>query len=68
MTFDELLDNLKLFDFEVTAFDWLLVIQDYRTGEETIFHNATPNEVYEFIKKQRYGVFGLANNTIRVLK
>ena len=52
MTFDELLDNLKLFDFEVTAFDWLLVIQDYRTGKETIFHNATPNEVYEFIKKQ----------------
>lgn len=52
MTFDNLLDNLKLFDFEVTAFDWLLVIQDYRTGEETIFHNATPNEVYNFIKKQ----------------
>lgn len=52
MTFDELLDNLYLFDFEVTAFDYLLVIKNYKTNEEIIFHNATPNEVYEFIKQQ----------------
>ena len=31
MTFDELLDRVWGYDFEVTAHDWLLVLKDYRT-------------------------------------
>lgn len=48
-TFDELLDRLYMVDFEVTKFDWLLVIKNYRTRERTIFHNSFPNQVQCFI-------------------
>lgn len=49
MSFDELLDTLWLFDFEVTKYDWLLVLINYRTNEEIVFHNSIPNEVQNFI-------------------
>lgn len=44
-------ERLYLFDFEVTQYDWLLVIHKYSDNSETIFHNATNDEVYEFINK-----------------
>lgn len=31
--------NIQIYDFEVTAYDWLVVFQDYETGEFTVFHN-----------------------------
>ena len=31
--------NINIYDFEVTAYDWLVVFQDYGTGEFTVFHN-----------------------------
>ena len=49
MTFEYLLDSLWLFDFEVTSHDWLLVLINYRTNEEIVFHNSIPNEVQNFI-------------------
>ena len=49
MSFDELLDNLWLFDFEVYAHDWLLVLISYRTNKEVVFHNSLPNDVQNFI-------------------
>lgn len=51
MKFEDLLKDLWMFDFEVTQFDWLLVCINYTTNEEIIFHNDTPNKVYEFIQK-----------------
>ena len=44
-------ERLYLFDFEVTKYNWLLVIHKYSDNSETIFHNATADEVYEFINK-----------------
>ena len=50
--FDTLInERLYLFDFEVTQYDWLLVIHKYSDNSETVFHNSTTNEVYEFINK-----------------
>ena len=49
MSFENLLDNLWLFDFEVTKYDWLLVLINYRTDEEIIFHNSIPNDIQNFI-------------------
>lgn len=51
MTFDDLLDRVWFFDFEVYKFNWLLVLINYRTQEEISFHNDTPNSVQEFIDK-----------------
>ena len=44
-------ERLYLFDFEVTQYDWLLVIHKYLDNSETIFHNSSTDEVYEFINK-----------------
>lgn len=44
-------ERLYLFDFEVTQYDWLLVIHKYSDNSETIFHNAANDEVYEFINR-----------------
>lgn len=48
MSFDELLDKLWMFDFEVFSKDWLLVAINYRTKEEKIFHNASMENVFNF--------------------
>ena len=53
MSFDELLDNLWLFDFEVYAHDWLLVLISYRTNKEIVFHNSLPNDVQNFINVEQ---------------
>lgn len=52
MEFEELLNDLWQFDFEVTLKDWLLVLINYKTDEEIIFHNDSADKVYEFIKKK----------------
>lgn len=50
--FDTLInERLYLFDFEVTQYDWLLVIHKYSDNSETIFHNSNADEVYDFIIK-----------------
>ena len=41
-------ERLASFDFEVTAFDWLLVIKEKTTGQFHIFHNDT-EAVEDFI-------------------
>ena len=53
MSFDDLLDNLWLFDFEVYAHDWLLVLISYRTNKEVVFHNSLPNDVQNFIDMEQ---------------
>ena len=40
--------NIQVYDFEVTAFDWIVVFQDYQTGEFTVFHN-DPEGVVSFV-------------------
>lgn len=40
--------RLAAFDFEVTAHDWLLVIIEYQTGAEHVFHN-DPIGVEDFL-------------------
>lgn len=40
--------RLATFDFEVTAHDWLLVIIEYQTGTEHVFHN-DPIGVEDFL-------------------
>lgn len=51
-TFDELMtDRLWMADFEITKFDWLLVLIKYSDNTKIIFHNAYPDEVYQFINK-----------------
>lgn len=53
VTFDDLLDRLWGFDFEVTAFDWLLVCKKYRTRERVVFHNTPRNDIYEWLQKEK---------------
>lgn len=62
MNFDNLLDRLWGYDFEVTAYDWLLVLRNYRTRERIVFHNAIPNEVQNFIDKYNPIMMGYNNN------
>ncbi len=62
MEFDSLLDRVFCYDFEVTAHDWLLVIKKYTTKEETIFHNAIPNDLQNFIDKNKPIMLGYNNN------
>lgn len=62
MNFDDLLDRLWGYDFEVTAYDWLLVLKSYRTKERVVFHNAIPNEVQNFIDKHNPIMMGYNNN------
>ena len=49
MDFDKLLDRLWMFDYEVFAHDVLMVAINYRTKEEVIFYNASPNDYEEFL-------------------
>ena len=62
MSFDDLLDRLWGYDFEVTAYDWLLVLKHYRTRERVVFHNAIPNDVQNFIDKYNPIMMGYNNN------
>ena len=61
-TFDELLDRLWGYDFEVTAHDWLLVLKDYRKRKRIVFHNALPSEVQNFIDMYNPIMLGYNNN------
>lgn len=61
-TFDELLDRLWGYDFEVTAHDWLLVLKDYRNRKRIVFHNSLPNDVQNFIDKYNPILLGYNNN------
>lgn len=49
MTFEDALENLWFFDFEVYAHDWLLVLVRYKDDKEIIFHNSLPNDVQDFL-------------------
>ena len=62
MNFDDLLDRLWGYDFEVTAYDWLLVLKNYRTRERVVFHNAIPNDVQNFIDVHDPIMMGYNNN------
>lgn len=61
-TFDELLDRLWGYDFEVTSHDWLLVLKEYRTKKRIYFHNSLPNEIQNFIDKYNPILMGYNNN------
>lgn len=37
---------------EVTKFDWLLVLIKYSDDTEYVFHNASPDEIYQFLQEQ----------------
>lgn len=62
MSFDELLDRIWGYDFEVTAHDWLLVLKDYRTRKRVVFHNSIPNDVQNFIDMSNPILMGYNNN------
>lgn len=62
MNFDDLLDRLWGYDFEVTAYDWLLVLKNYRTRERIVFHNSVPNDIQNFIDKYNPIMMGYNNN------
>lgn len=49
MNFEDLLDRLWMFDYEVFAHDVLMVAINYRTKEEVIFYNASPSDYEEFL-------------------
>lgn len=53
MTFEDALENLWFFDFEVYAHDWLLVLIRYKDDKEIIFHNSLPNDVQDFLDEYR---------------
>lgn len=61
-TFDELLDRLWGYDFEVTSRDWLLVLKKYRTRERIYFHNALSNDIQNFIDIHNPILMGYNNN------
>lgn len=61
-TFDELLDRLWGYDFEVTSQDWLLVLKKYRTRERIYFHNALSNDIQNFIDIHNPILMGYNNN------
>lgn len=62
MSFDELLDRIWGYDFEVTAHDWLLVLKDYRTRKRVVFHNSLPNDIQNFIDMENPILMGYNNN------
>ena len=62
MSFDELLDRIWGYDFEVTSHDWLLVLKDYRTRKRVVFHNSLPNDVQNFIDMENPILMGYNNN------
>ena len=62
MSFDELLDRIWGYDFEVTQHDWLLVLKKYRTRERIVFHNSIPNDIQNFIDMENPIMMGYNNN------
>lgn len=62
MSFDDLLDRLWGYDFEVTKYDWLLVLKDYRNRNRIVFHNAVPNDLQNFIDTHNPIMMGYNNN------
>lgn len=59
--FEQLInERLWQFDFEVTKYDWLLVLIKYSDDTEYVFHNASADEIYEFL--QEYNPILLAHN------
>lgn len=62
ISFDDLLDRLWGYDFEVTEYDWLLVLKDYRNRNRIVFHNAIPNDIRNFIDKYNPIMMGYNNN------
>lgn len=62
MSFDDLLDRLWGYDFEVTEYDWLLVLKDYRKRNRIVFHNAVPNDLQNFIDTYNPIMMGYNNN------
>ena len=62
MSFDELLDRVWGYDFEVTMHDWLLVLKDYRTRKRIVFHNSLPNDIQNFIDLNNPILMGYNNN------
>ena len=54
MDFEQLLDRLWGFDYEVFAHDTLMVAIHYRTGKEVIFHNANANDYQARRGNMRY--------------
>ena len=55
-------ERLATFDFEVTAFDWLLVIKDKSTGKYYEFHN-DPEGVEDFINEHDFIYVGYNNKS-----
>lgn len=53
MSFEDALENLWFFDFEVYAHDWLLVLIRYKDDKEIIFHNSLPNDVQDFLDEHQ---------------
>ena len=53
MSFEDALEKLWFFDFEVYAHDWLLVLIRYKDDKEIIFHNSLPNDVQDFLDEYR---------------
>lgn len=49
MNFDELLNDLWMFDYECFAHDTLMVAINYRSTEKIIFHNASADSYQDFI-------------------
>lgn len=52
MDFEQLLDRLWGFDYEVFAHDTLMVAINYRTREERVFHNSSPDEYETFLVQE----------------
>lgn len=52
--------RLAVFDFEVTAYDWLIVIKDRQTGIYHSFHN-DPQGLEDFINEHDYIYIGYNN-------
>lgn len=58
MEFDDLLDRLYGFDFEVLKHDVLVVFINYRTRERTYFHNCPRNNISEWLEKTNPIIMG----------
>ena len=52
MDFEQLLDRLWGFDYEVFAHDTLMVAINYRTREERVFHNSSPDDYETFLTQE----------------
>lgn len=63
MSFDELLDRLWLYDYEVFAHDNLMVAISYRTGEEYDFHNASSDDYQNFFDTYNPIMMGYNNKS-----